>query len=269
MLSILQLDDLDMAYEAEGSGVAAVFLHQVATDHRVWQYQHNHFCTKYRVITVDVLGHGQVAWPEDQLSIEQTARRVRQLLERLRTGPAILVGVSMGAAVAMQVALDAPVLVRGLVLVSPWSQTTEHMRSLIEKLFQLAEEADMAAYADLFVRYTFPTACVEQRLPVVARLRALALEQDAPAVAYALGACAAVNLVGEIKRIQAPSLIFTGLKDLFTPPYLGRAVAKELSQAELEVWEEGGHFPFLEDPVRFNHRLESFFRRCLEPVAGL
>jgi pimeloyl-ACP methyl ester carboxylesterase len=35
---------------------------------------------------------------------------------------------------------------------------------------------------------------------------------------------------------------------------------------ELEIWEETGHFPFIEDPPRFNRRLEMFIRRCLTQV---
>jgi hypothetical protein len=53
------------------------------------------------------------------------------------------------------------------------------------------------------------------------------------------------------------------LNGLFTPPYLGRAVADGLSEAELEIWDETGYFPFSEDPSRFNCRFELFIRRCL------
>jgi pimeloyl-ACP methyl ester carboxylesterase len=53
------------------------------------------------------------------------------------------------------------------------------------------------------------------------------------------------------------------LSDLFAPPYLARGVAEGLSEVELEIWEETGHFPFLEAPERFNRRLELFIQRCL------
>jgi pimeloyl-ACP methyl ester carboxylesterase len=66
-----------------------------------------------------------------------------------------------------------------------------------------------------------------------------------------------------MRTIQAPSLVIAGLRDLFTPPYLARAVAQELAGVELEVWEGAGHFPFIEDPWRFNRRLERFVKRCL------
>ena len=61
----------------------------------------------------------------------------------------------------------------------------------------------------------------------------------------------------------APSLIIAGLNDLFAPPYLARGVAEDLAEVELEIWEETGHFPFLEDHERFNRRLDLFIQRCL------
>jgi pimeloyl-ACP methyl ester carboxylesterase len=57
-----------------------------------------------------------------------------------------------------------------------------------------------------------------------------------------------------VRAIRAPSLVIAGRSDLFTPPYLARPVARELADVEIEVWEETGHFPFLEHPRRFNLR---------------
>ena len=263
-MPILQLNELAMTYEMGGNGVPLVFLHEVATDHRVWRYQRTYFQPRYHVITIDVLGHGQVAWPERELSIEQAARRVLQLLGRLGTGPAFVIGVSMGAAVAMQLALDAPAQVLGLALVSPWSYTNEHMRSLVDRLFRLAEAGDMRKYMDLFLHFIFPAADPVRPPRAVGWLRALGLEQNPRAVAYAWAACPVVDLGSQLGEIRAPSLVIAGLNDLFTPPYLARAVVEGLSEVEHEVWEGTGHFAFLEKPRRFNRRLEAFIQRCLE-----
>ena len=187
-MGMLHLPELALSYEIAGQGIPLLFLHQVATDHRLWRRQRTFFRARYCPITVDVLGHGPVAWPPRERSMAQAARRVRQLLEHLGAGPAFVIGVSMGAAIAMGLALNAPALVRGLALVSPWSHPNDHL---------------------------------------------------------------------------APSLIIAGRSDLLTPPYLARAVARELADVEIEVWEETGHFPFLERPRRFNQRVEAFMRRCL------
>jgi 3-oxoadipate enol-lactonase len=176
-----------IAYDTAGEGVPLVFIHQVATDRRLWHHQQSIFYRRYRLITVDIMGHGQVSWPPEEFSLERTAAHVQTLLERLKAGPAFLIGVSMGAAIAMRIALSDPLLVRGLILISPWSYPSEHTRSLVERLFRLAEAGDMSTHTDLFLRYVLPSAFLAYRGQEVERLRALAMEQDAKAVAYTWG----------------------------------------------------------------------------------
>jgi 3-oxoadipate enol-lactonase len=262
-MATLQLPELALSYEMAGQETPLLFLHQTATDHRLWHRQRTYFRARYRPITVDVLGHGPVAWPPQERSIAQAARHVQQLLEHLGTGPAFVIGVSMGAAVAMRLALDAPALVRGLGLVSPWSHPNDHMRAIINRLVRLAEVGDMKRHSTLLLRYSFPSGYLEAHPSEERRLRVQALAQPAEVVASAWVACLTCDLRGAERAIRAPSLIIAGRSDLFTPPYLARAVARELADVEIEVWEETGHFPFLEHPRRFNLRVEEFIRRCL------
>jgi pimeloyl-ACP methyl ester carboxylesterase len=260
---MLPMNGCVIAYDMEGEGVPLVFIHQAATDRRLWHHQRSSFNRKYRLITVDVMGHGEVSWPSEELSIERAADHVQELLARLKTGPVFLVGASMGAAIAMRMTLNYPLLARGLILISPWSQTSEHTRSLVDRLFRLAEDGEMSTHADLFLRYVVPTMYLNHHSPEVGHLRALAMEQNPKAVAYTWAACMASNLMEYLRDIHVPSLVIAGLNDLFTPPYLARAVAEHLPKVELEIWEDTGHFPFFEDPLRFNRRLEMFIRRCL------
>ncbi len=262
-MATLQLDEIEIAYETAGEGVSIVFIHEAATDQRIWERQRAYFRQRYRALSVDILGHGRIAWSPQEVSIEQAAHRVQQLLERLGIGSAFMVGVSMGAAVAMHIAFDTPALIRGLGLVSPWNYVSGDMQGLINRLFRLAEAGDMAAHTDLFLRYSFPTLSSRRYVTEMEWLRSLILEQNPWAVAYTWVACLACDLRAEIGQIKAPSLIIAGLSDLFAPPYLAREVAEGLAEVELEIWEETGHFPFLEDPERFNRRLELFIQRCL------
>jgi pimeloyl-ACP methyl ester carboxylesterase len=262
-MATLQFDKIEIAYEMAGEGVPLVFIHEASTDQRIWERQRAYFRQRFCVITVDVLGHGRVPWPLQELSIEQAARRVQQLLERLGVGPAFMIGVSMGAAVAIRIAFEAPALVRGLGLISPWNHASGDMQVLMNRLFRLADAGAMAAHADLLLRLCFPATSAAKYVTEMEWLHSLIVEQNAWAVAYTWVACLACDLRAEIGQIRAPSLIIAGLSDLFAPPYLARGVAEGLSEVELEIWEETGHFPFLENPERFNRRLELFFQRCL------
>jgi 3-oxoadipate enol-lactonase len=201
------------------------------------------------------------------MSIAYAAGHVQRLIEQVVPGPAFLVGVSMGAAVAMQCALMAPGLIRGLILVSPWLRISEHTKSLIDRLFRLAESGDMVAHTDLFLRYVFPHPYLERHAPEVERLRAMVMTQDSRTVAYAWAACLASDVDVAFGDIRIPSLVIAGLNDLFTPPYLARAVADVLVEVELEVWSGSGHFPFVEDAARFNRRLEMYVRQQLARAA--
>lgn len=245
-----------------------LFIHEVATDHRLWRNQRDYFVPRYRLINVDVLGHGQCEWPRRELSIERAAIRVRQLLTRLGTGSAFIVGVSMGAALAMRIALDAPELVQGLVLVDPWLRPNDHMKSLIARLLRAIEVENMNAYMNLFLRYALPAASMERYRPEVELLRAMALAQNPTIVADVWTACLTFDVANQLGQILAPSLVIVGLDDLFSPPYLARAVAEELPVKELEVWDGNAHFPFLENPERFNRGLEGFIGSCVDRVGA-
>jgi pimeloyl-ACP methyl ester carboxylesterase len=262
-VATLQLDELTIAYEMAGDGIPLVFLHEVATDQRLWHSQFAFFQEHYRPITVDILGHGQSIWPPETFSVDQAAHCLQQFLERLGTGPVFIIGVSLGAAVAMRLAIHTPLLVRGLGLISPWAYSGGDMHSLINRLFRFAEGGDMASHAELFLRYTLPPEFATRHPVEAEQVQTLILGQRPAAVAYTWVACLGNNLRHQIGQISAPSLVIAGLHDLFAPPYLARGVAEELRDVELEIWEEAGHFPFLEDPQRFNRRLEVFIQRCL------
>lgn len=264
MVAIIRVNDLGMFYTMDGDGVCLLFIHEVATDHRLWHSQRDYFSQRYRVISIDALGHGQMEWPRRELSIERAALHVQQLLTQLGTGPAFIIGVSIGAAVAMRVALNAPALVQGLVLVSPWRRPNDHMKSLIDRLLRATESMDMTAYMNFFLRYALPSADVEPHLPRAELLRAIALAQNPSAVADTWTACLTFDVSNQLGQIQAPSLVIAGMDDLFTPPHLARSVAEELPVKEIEIWEGNAHFPFLENHARFNRRLEAFILSCIE-----
>src|SRR5262249_55860953 len=232
MVATLQLDETLIAYDMEGQSIPLVFIHEAAMDRRLWAHQRAYFRPRHLTIAVDVLGHGEIPWQSCELSIERASLCVQQLLERLRTGPVFLVGASVGAAIAMQAAINVPTLVQGLVLVSPWGHLNENIRSLVDRLFRLAETGDMTAYSDLLLRYTFPTDFNQRQLLESVRVRELVLAQEGRTVAYGWAASLAwatalgFDTHALLPKISVPCLVIAGALDLFIPPYISRAVVE-------------------------------------------
>jgi pimeloyl-ACP methyl ester carboxylesterase len=104
----------DLHVEQAGEGSPVVLVHAGIADSRMWEPQWETFSSRYRVLRYDIRGFGDSAAPRGSFS---HARDLIELLERLRPGPAALIGVSMGGSVATEATIARPDLVSALVLV--------------------------------------------------------------------------------------------------------------------------------------------------------
>ncbi|UUU33559.1 alpha/beta hydrolase [Streptomyces sp. CA-210063] len=108
-----QSDDGPLAYRDVGSGPPLVLLHGGLTDHRMWRDLVPALAVDHRVITPDARGHGSSANASKPFRLTDD---LAALLRHLDTGPAVLIGMSMGGATAVDTALEHPELVRALVV---------------------------------------------------------------------------------------------------------------------------------------------------------
>lgn len=113
-----QVGDVKLYYESTGRGQPLLLVHGLGSSTRDWEDQLPAFAGKYRVLTFDVRGHGQSDKPPGPYSVRQFAADAIGLLTALKTGPAHVVGLSMGGMIGLQMALDAPELVKTLVVVN-------------------------------------------------------------------------------------------------------------------------------------------------------
>ena len=124
-------------YDETGQGDPLVLLHGGAVDSRFFEQNVGPLAERFRVITADLWGHGRTADREGDFSLDSFATDVAELIEKVVGGPAHLFGHSIGAGVALTVALRRPELVRQLVQVSggfdyradatPEGMTIDHM----------------------------------------------------------------------------------------------------------------------------------------------
>ena len=114
------VDGAEIAFAETGSGTPAlVFVHGWQADHSVWDEVRNELGRGVRSVAVDLRGSGASARAGGPYRLERFAADIRELVEARGIAPALVVGHSMGATVALRFALDAPQAVRALVLVAP------------------------------------------------------------------------------------------------------------------------------------------------------
>ncbi len=105
-----------MSYEDCGAGTPLILIHAGIADSRMWDYQFDRFATNNRVIRFDLRGFGQTVCGLGQFADWEDTEEIFAALD---IEPAVILGASMGARVAVEFALYRPDLVLGLMLVSP------------------------------------------------------------------------------------------------------------------------------------------------------
>jgi pimeloyl-ACP methyl ester carboxylesterase len=122
--------DLQVREDGPRSAPPIVLLHCFACSMRWWDAVVPSLARDHHVVRIDLLGHGGSEMPRKGYSMPDQARRVAEVLEGLRLPPAVVVGHSLGGAVATALAEDQPARVRGIVLIdTPPDSAQAHLPS--------------------------------------------------------------------------------------------------------------------------------------------
>ncbi len=224
-----------------------------------------------RAIAMDLPGFGASPMPREHISIPGYARWLAALLSTLGVGRCALVGNSMGGFIAAEAALQTPMLVERLVLVSAAGISAQQQRS--DRLLGALYRAD-AISARLTGAVVARAAWLSRRpalrrraMGFVARRperlsAALAYEQIAgigtPGFLPALDACSDDPISDRLGDIACPTLIVWGADDRIVPVADADAFERRVPDARKVVWEDTGHVPMLERPAAFNALLAEF-----------
>jgi pimeloyl-ACP methyl ester carboxylesterase len=203
-------------------------------------------------LAVDLPGHGDSP-SSGEADIEAYARRLSEWRTAVALDRPVLVGHSMGSAIALASALAEPDSLAGLVLVGSGARLRVNP-TLLESVGR--PEAFTAA-VDKIIHWSFSREA-EVRLTELARTR---MFEAGPAVLSAdLHACDAFDVTARLGDIRLPTLIIVGRDDRMTPPALAQELRDRIAGASLEIVEAAGHMVILEQPMAVAGHLQAFLR---------
>ena len=117
-----------ISYTDSGKGTAIVLLHGFLENSKMWDDFIPEFITKYRVIAIDLLGHGKTQPMGYVHTMEDNADIVHAVLSELKIRRAVFVGHSMGGYVALAFAESYPEFLKGMVLLNSTSRADSDER---------------------------------------------------------------------------------------------------------------------------------------------
>jgi pimeloyl-ACP methyl ester carboxylesterase len=255
--------ELEPWAERRGQGTDVLLIAGLGDPAEAWQPQLNDLADRYRLTAFDNRGVGRTPLPDRPLTAATMADDAAALLRALEVPAAHVAGFSMGSAIAQELALRHPELVRSLVLVSTYARPDALLRSQLSFWRWLTQAApSQRAFFEAFFSWVYtPRAhadgTVEQ---IVEEALAFPHQQSVEAFQAQVDACLAHDTADRLSQIVAPTLVLAGEFDTILPPRFGRSVAEAIPNARFDVLPGEAHQPFQEVPDEFNARVDSFWR---------
>ncbi|MBN1146018.1 MAG: alpha/beta fold hydrolase [Anaerolineales bacterium] len=256
----LRVRDIEMYYQISGEGEALVLIHGLGSSARDWALQTDFFSQRYRVVAYDVRGHGQSDKPPGPYSVPLFAQDLASLIRALEIAPAHVVGISMGGMIAFQLAVDAPELVKSLVIVNSGPELVfKTWRERIQgwQRFLLVRLAGMRKMGEVLSERLLPK-------PEQAELRRMFVERwaenDPRAYGEAMKALVGWSVSEHLEQITCPVLVVTADQD-YTPVEAKAAYVKRLPRGEMAVIKDSRHATPVDQPEEFNRVVMEFLAR--------
>ncbi len=259
-MSYLACGDIQLYYECHGEGEPLLLLHGLGSSARDWLFQVDYFRSRYQVIAADMRGHGRTDKPAGPYSVAMLAGDTAALLRALAVGPAHVLGLSMGGMIAFQLALDAPALVRSLVIVNSGPALVPRnvaQRLAVWRRLAISRFLGMRRMGQFLAGRLFPE---PHQTSLHDAFVARWAENDRPAYLASMRALIGWSVLERLPTLELPVLVVSGDMD-YTPVADKVAYTRLIPRAELQVIANSRHVTPVDQPETFNRLVAEFLAR--------
>ncbi len=225
-------------YEVAGEGEPVVLVHGLSGSTRWWSRNVGALSERYRVYLVNLPGFGVGRRARPRFVLAEASSWLLAWMEAVGLERAHLVGHSMGGYLCLRLAASRPEVVRKLALVDPAGVPPG--RTMLGHLVPLLLAARHGAPS--FVPVLVRDAIYAGPFTLLRAARDLLAE----------------DVREDLRRVEAPTLLVWGEKDVLIPPSVGDLMREEIPQASLLVIEGAGHNPMFDRPGEFDAALLAF-----------
>jgi 3-oxoadipate enol-lactonase len=234
-------------------GHKLVLLHAAGSNAHSWHYQYDALGGAHSPVAPDMPGHGRSSGVEGLRTVHDYADFTAAFLDALKIDSAVIVGRSMGGAVAMDFALHHPKRVQALVLVA-----TDAKFNIAKERIEGWHAVTMGRTGQPFTNDGYSPKTIAERPEIIREGWGEQIRTD-PRVRWTdMVACSQVDLRDQIGAIDKPTLILAGADDTITPPADAEFIQGRIKGSRLEVIADASHNLTTEKPDQVNGAIEKF-----------
>ena len=254
----LKIDDYEIHYFVLGkeNNDLVLFLHPAFSDHRAFDQQIDFFSKKYRVITIDLIGHGLSKAKKSKDKIDASSKHIEKILEIEEFDNVHLVGVSIGSLIAQYFALNYPEKTKSLIALGGYDINKENKE---------VEKAQRSSNLSLIFRAVFSMKSFRKKTAEItcktekgqALFYETASHYERKSFMVMRGLQNVIKDRNNIKP-QYPTLILTGEFDIDLAIKMAKEWHSGIDNSKYLVIENAGHCANIDKPLEFNKIVMEF-----------
>lgn len=249
-------------YQIRGTGDPLVLIMGFGADGNVWEKHVAEYEKYFKCIILDNRGVGKSDQSIGPYSTAMMADDTAAVMDHAGIVQAKVAGISMGGAIAQELALRHPHRVSCLVLISTWPKFNQYATVVYENLKKLRITAKPEDFMELLQLWIFAPPYYEENWEDLQMGQEDAKNNNHPQTQYGfegqLDACIHHDTVDRLHQISTPTLITVGALDIFTPPAFSEILNEKIPNSQYVIFPTGGHVHHWEDLERFNQVTREF-----------
>ena len=230
-----------MNYKIEGNGKTLVFIHGLSDSLIYWEFLASNLRQNYQVLRYDLRGHGDCELGYDEITIDTYVGDLYNLLSELNIDDVVLVGFSLGGAIALDFAVKYPEIVSSLVLMSTFHRADDHVMEVLNN-FKKALNDSFEEFYDLILPMVLCPNVIDDNKNELELLKEIT-SQNANTEAYinAVDVCIDFDIEDDLSKINIPTLILAGQYDDISPLKLQKEMQSKIKYSKLIVFDDTKH----------------------------
>ena len=254
-----------MYYEIHGDGFPLVMIIGASADINWWgSWLYDILSKEFKIIIFDNRGAGKTDKPDIPYTTKMMADDIIGLLNVLKIKRAHILGISLGGMIAQELAINYPYIVNKLVLCSTSAGGTNYIPPSKEifNLLTSNEELSAEEVVERTIPLLFTEEYVKSNPDLINKSKTSIGKNPMPRFAYKrqVGAAFSHNAGRRLKKLNIPTLIMHGKKDLLVPTKNAELLAGLIPNAKLELFENTAHSLFTEETDKVLATLLDFLK---------
>lgn len=254
----LKMDDYEIHYFVSGeeNSDLIILLHPAFSDHRVFDQQIDSFSKNYRVITIDLIGHGLSKANKSKDKIDASAKHINEIMKIEGFEKAHFIGVSMGSLIAQYFALNYPEKTKSLTALGGYDINKENKE---------VAKAQRSVNFKLVIRAVFSMKSFRKKASqqICKSEKGQALFYETTSHYKRKSFMVMQGLQNVIKdrlsiKPQYPTLMLIGEFDIELSKKMAKEWHSEIDNSKYFIIENAGHCANLDKPLEFNKIVKEF-----------